>query len=117
MTASLWAVTPATTVARIFHARTSLGSHTNPIYMQINKIHVELPVAGNKFLSALQQARHPRRRRRRRPESALPKRGENLGKPSTTYSLWGFLFTLLLFRSLFAYFLTFSPVRRRNYAL
>lgn len=41
--------------------------------MQINKIHVELPVAGNKFLSALQQARHPRRRR---PESALPKRGE-----------------------------------------
>lgn len=75
--------------------------------MQINKIHVELRVAGNKFLSALQQAR--RRRRRQRPASAPPKRGANT-RPDKTRRIHfeGFALLCYFFVLLFAYFLTFS---------
>lgn len=66
--------------------------------MQINKIHVELRVAGNKFLSALQQARR-RRRRRLCPESAPPKRRVVRGKLETSH--WVSL-----------YCVTFSPIFR-----
>lgn len=76
--------------------------------MQINKIHVELRVAGNKFLSALQQPRR-RRRRRRRPASAPPKRPAN-PRPALTRRIHFGSFALLcyFFASHFAYFHTFS---------
>lgn len=82
-----------------------LWGHTNPIYMQINKIHVELRVAGNKFLSALQQPR----RRRHRPANAPPKRGAN-SRPAKTHRILfgGFILLCYFFASLFAYFHTFS---------
>lgn len=73
--------------------------------MQINKIHVELRVAGNKFLSALQQPR----RRRHRPASAPPKRPANQ-RPAKTRRIHfgGFALLCYFFASFFAYFNTFS---------
>lgn len=44
----------------VYFTLENLWGHTNPIYMQINKIHVEPRVADNKFLSALQQRDHPK---------------------------------------------------------